>query len=538
MVNNVEPTPLVWTPARVYAGYRIVLAVLLVTLYSLAPSSVLGSNSQPNLFIGTAAIYLLLTLVSTTLMSPLRRLFPQWASLLPVMVDVLLLTALIHASGGIKSNLSVLLMVTVAAASILLPGRGGLLVAAIASISVIFEQFMFSIQEHNENPWLLTESAMLGLGFFVTAIIIHQIAQRLASSEALTETQQKAISQLEELNNQIVQRMRTGILVFDGDNRIVLANKAAEELLPALPANNPNNPAKGSSNTRIAEVPAALVNLRKQWLDNPVQSRPAIQLTPGGATTLVRFARLKHAEQSLTLTFLEDQRQLAQEAQQLKLASLGRMSATIAHEIRNPLSAISHAAGLLAEASLEDGDRRLLDIVQNHVRRVNGIIDDILNLSRRPAGAAERLNLRDISEKVRQHWQQHEPTHAAQLTFSIPDNVIIRFDPGQLEQVLHNLISNAFRHGGDGTTVTVKADSNTHSGLPWMRVSDSGNGIDESARPHLFEPFFTTSRQGTGLGLFVCRELCEANQAQLDLEPSTEGASFMITFAHPDRVFE
>jgi len=522
VVNNVETTPLVWTPARVYAGYRIVLAVLLVTLYSLAPSSVLGANSQPNLFIGTATIYLLLTLVSTTLMSPLRRLFPQWASLLPVMVDVLLLTALIHASGGIKSNLSVLLMVTVAAASILLPGRGGLLVAAIASISVIFEQFMFSIQEHNENPWLLTESAMLGLGFFVTAIIIHQIAQRLASSEALTETQQKAISQLEELNNQIVQRMRTGILVFDGDNRIVLANKAAEELLP------------NSSDA----APTGLVELRKQWLDNPVQSRPAIQLTPGGATTLVRFARLKHADQSLTLTFLEDQRQLAQEAQQLKLASLGRMSATIAHEIRNPLSAISHAAGLLAEAPLEDGDRRLLDIVQSHVRRVNGIIDDILNLSRRPAGAAERLNLRDISEKVREHWQQHEPTHAPQLTFSIPENVIIRFDPGQLEQVLHNLISNAFRHGGNGTAVTVKAGSNSHNGLPWMRVSDSGSGIDESARAHLFEPFFTTSRQGTGLGLFVCRELCEANQAQLDLEPSTEGASFMITFAHPDRVFK
>jgi len=532
MTNNPETTPLVWTPARVYAGYRIVLAVLLVTLYSLAPSSMLGSNSQPNLFIGTAAIYLLLTLVSTTLMSPLRRLFPQWASLLPVMVDVLLLTALIHASGGIKSNLSVLLMVTVAAASILLPGRGGLLVAAIASISVIFEQFMFSIQEHNENPWLLTESAMLGLGFFVTAIIIHQIAQRLASSEALTETQQKAISQLEELNNQIVQRMRTGILVFDGDNRIVLANKAAESLLPNY------LPAKTTGSATPSEVPAALVNLRKQWLDNPVQSRPAIQLSPGGATTLVRFARLEHAEQSLTLTFLEDQRQLAQEAQQLKLASLGRMSATIAHEIRNPLSAISHAAGLLSEATLEDGDRRLLDIVQNHVRRVNGIIDDILNLSRRQAGAAERLNLHEISEKIQQHWQQHEPTNAAQLTFNIPENVIIRFDPGQLEQVLHNLISNAFRHGGNGARVTVKAGNNTHNGLPWMSVSDSGNGIDDSVRPHLFEPFFTTSRQGTGLGLFVCRELCEANQAQLDLEPSTEGASFMITFAHPDRVFE
>ena len=515
-----------WSPSRVYSTYRIVLASILIAVYYLAPTSVLGDSGRPSLFIVSAACYLLLTLVSAVLMTPLRRRFPQWGALLPVTVDILMLTLLIHASGGTKSNLSVLLMVTVASASILLPGRGGLLVAAFASLAVMFEQFWFSIQLTLENPWHLTESAMLGFAFFVTSVIIQQIARRLAESEALAETRHKAIIQLEELNWQIVQRMRTGIVVFDRSQRIVLANKAAETLMLT-----------GSGTLVNSILPPALTSLLRQWQGNPVQHRPAIQLTPGGATVLVRFALLDHVDQPLTLAFLEDQRQLAQEAQQLKLASLGRMSATIAHEIRNPLSAISHATGLLAEAALEDADRRLLDIVSANVKRMNGIIDDVLSLSRRQAGAAERIILAELAGRVQAHWLDRGK-HPEQLTISIPKDVAVRFDPGQLEQILHNLIGNAFRHGGENVAVHLRGGHLPDSGLPWLRVSDNGPGIPVDAKAHLFEPFFTTSRQGTGLGLFVCRELCEANQAQLDLSDSPSGASFVITFAHPDRVFQ
>jgi two-component system, NtrC family, sensor histidine kinase PilS len=515
-----------WSPARVYSSYRIILAGILITVFYLAPSSVLGAGSKPSLFIAGAAIYMLLTLISSVIMTPLRRRFPQWSSLLPVLVDIVLLTLLIHASGGTKSNLSVLLMVTVASASILLPGRGGLLVAALASIAVMFEQFWFSIQLTRENPWHLTESAMLGFAFFVTAVIIQQIARRLAESEALAETRHKAIVQLEELNWQIVQRMRTGIVVFDRGQRIVLANKAAENLMLSGPGTLINS-----------ILPPALTTLLRQWQSNPVQHRPAIQLTPGGATVLVRFALLEHIDQPLTLAFLEDQRQLAQEAQQLKLASLGRMSATIAHEIRNPLSAISHATGLLAEGAHDDSDRRLLDIVSANVKRMNGIIDDVLSLSRRQAGAAERIQLAELAARVKTCWLDRGKTDQ-QIRLDIPRNIEVRFDPGQLEQILHNLIGNAFRHAGEQVQVQLRGGRLGDSGLPWLRVSDSGPGIPAEAQAHLFEPFFTTSRQGTGLGLFVCRELCEANQAQLELADASSGASFVITFAHPDRVFQ
>ncbi|MCC1496549.1 nitrogen regulation protein NR(II) [Alcanivorax sp. 1008] len=515
-----------WTPARVYAAYRVVLAVILVVVFYLAPSSVMTDTGQPALFIFTAVIYLIITLISAALMSPLRRRFPNWSSLLPIVADIVLLTLLIHASGGTKSTLSVLLMVTVASASILLPGRGGLLVAALASMTVMFEQFWFSIQLNRGNPWHLTESAMLGFAFFVTAIIIHLIAQRLALSEALAETRHKAIEQLEELNWQIIQRMRTGIIVFDRSQRIVRANKAAEALMVS-----------GSGTLINSLLPPALISMLRQWHSNPMQHRPAVQLIPGGATVLVRFAMLENEVQPLTLAFLEDQRKLAQEAQQLKLASLGRMSATIAHEIRNPLSAISHATGLLAEAQLEDGDRRLLDIVSANVARMNGIINDVLNLSRRQSSAAERIVLSEFIGRICKQWHQRGKSDQ-QIRASIPANLNIRFDPGQLEQIIDNLIGNAFRHGGEDACVELSAGVQKDSGLPWLKVSDDGPGIPEGVRPNLFEPFFTTSHQGTGLGLFVCRELCESNQAQLDLVDTVIGASFMITFAHPDRVFQ
>jgi two-component system, NtrC family, sensor histidine kinase PilS len=186
---------------------------------------------------------------------------------------------------------------------------------------------------------------------------------------------------------------------------------------------------------------------------------------------------------------------------------------------------------------MDKGDRRLLDIISTNVARMNGIINDVLNLSRRQSSAAERLLLADFISRICNQWYQRGKTEK-QIHASIPADLLIRFDPGQLEQILDNLVSNAFRHGGEDVCVEITGGYQSDAGLPWLKVADSGPGIAADARPHLFEPFFTTSHQGTGLGLFVCRELCEANQAQLELLDTTSGASFVITFAHPDRVFQ
>lgn len=514
-----------WTPEKVYASYRIFLAASILPIYYFNTGSNLG-NTYPRLFEIAAITFLLLTCASALLQAIYRERGRRWSPLVTVVVDILFLTTFIHASGGIGNNLGVLMLVTVAAANILLPGRIGLFVASLATLSLMFEQLWFGLQQSRQNPFHLAEPALLGVAFFVVAVITRQIVDRLASSEALSAQRAQALQQLEALNKQIVQRMRTGILVIDPDFRILLANPSAEALIPT------------ESGLGGTPLPERLRELYYSWRVNPTMQRPSIQFSPTGPTLLIRFANLDVEYGQLTLVFLEDHRQLAHEAQQMKLNSLGRMTATIAHEIRNPLSAINHAAGLLADGEHDKAEQRLLEIILSHVKRVNNIIDDVLNLSRRPANASQRLALRDAIDHLLQELEETGQPHE-RITVEAPDYPVeVRFDPDQLHQVLTNLVANAFRHGGDDVRITIRFGIDERTELPWMRIIDNGLGITKEAEANLFEPFHTTSRQGTGLGLFVCRELCEGNQARLDYEAQDQGARFIITFAHPDRVFQ
>ncbi|MBQ0752677.1 MAG: sensor histidine kinase [Gammaproteobacteria bacterium] len=515
-----------WTPARVYDTYRVLLAFSLVTVFLFTWPQPLIGQSNPGLYLGTAITYLIITVLSAALRHRINALLRSWTPLLPFVADVLFVTTLIHASGGIESNLGILLVVSVAAASIIVLGRGGLFIAALATISIMFEQFWFSLQLSGTNPLQLTEPALLGVAFFVTSVIVQQISIRLAHSEAIAEQRRQAIHQLEAINKQIVERMRTGIIVLDPQFNVLLANPAADLLF------------ENAARLTGTVAPAQLKDLYYLWRANPAQHRPSAQFTATGPKVMVRFANLYLEPAPLTLVFLEDQRHLAQEAQQLKLSSLGRLSATIAHEIRNPLSAINHAAGLLADGEQNAEDQRLLEIIQAHVSRVNSIIDDVLNLSRRQSSAAQRYPLRKSTQRLMEALESHQLSSAHVAVREDSPSLEVRFDPDQLDQVLFNLVSNAFKHGGDDVRVELLSGIDKRNGLPWLRVKDNGTGIDDTATQNLFEPFFTTSRQGTGLGLFVCRELCEANQARLDYEPATSGTTFVITFAHPDRMFQ
>lgn len=514
-----------WTPERVYTAYRIFLAASILPIYHFNPGSDLGSF-YPDLFEAAALLYLALTCLSAILQSIYRSGTRTWSPLAPVIVDILFLTTFIHASGGLGNNLGVLMMVTIAAANILLPGRIGLFVAALATLSVMFEQLWFGLQQSRQNPFHLTEPALLGVAFFVAAIITRQIVDRLATSEALSAQQARALKQLEALNKQIVHRMRTGIIVIDARFTILLSNPSAEALIPSI---------SGLTGTHL---PEEMRELYYKWRLNPTMQRPSIQFTPTGPTVLIRFASLDVDYGQLILIFLEDHRQLAHEAQQMKLNSLGRMSATIAHEIRNPLSAINHAAGLLADGEDDPANRRLIEIILNHVSRVNGIIDDVLNLSRRPANTAQRFALKDAIDRLLGDLAAAGEDTSRIVVETEATDIDIRFDPDQLNQVLVNLVANAFRHGGEDVIVTLSYGVDTRTELPWLRISDNGKGVSREAEANLFEPFHTTSRQGTGLGLFVCRELCEGNQARLAYEAQEQGAQFIITFSHPDRVFQ
>ncbi|MBZ2190529.1 sensor histidine kinase [Alcanivorax sp. JB21] len=517
-----------WTPIRVYTAYRILLAVLLLVVFLANRGPSLLGQSNPSLFLYTSLAYVALTFMSVLLKAPLYRGRPLMP-LVPVLSDVLVLTLLIHASGGIESNLTVLLLVTVASASIILPGRLGLLTAALATFAVMFEQVYFALQTAADDPFLMTESGTLGVAFFAVALITRQVAQRLARSEQLAVLQHGAIQHLQALNQQVVERMRTGILVFNNAFTIELCNHSAQELFPGTAAGK--------------TLPECLMTHFRQWQADPNEQLPPLPADRERPALDARFALLdsgnadKSPANASVIVFLEDRARLMQEVQQLKLASLGRMSATIAHEIRNPLSAINHASQLLEEGIAEKEDKKLLGIIQKHVARVNGIITDILALSRRQASSAEKLDLRQVVGHCVNRWRE-AGRDASLLRAMIPDNLPdVRFDARQLDQVLDNLLGNALRHGGGGK-IDILAGAHPTTGLPWLKVRDYGPGVAPEAVANLFEPFFTTSRDGTGLGLFLCRELCESNQARLDHEAADPGASFVITFAHPDRVFQ
>ncbi|WP_421722644.1 ATP-binding protein [Alloalcanivorax xenomutans] len=509
-----------WTPVRIYNVYRIAIASVLLILHYTHQQPSLGQH-LPLLFEFTMMAYLALIVISTVLEYSERLPRPNWAQSFALIVDVIALGLVVHANGGLEGGLAVLLLITVAAGNILLRGRMGFLIAALATLTVMYEQFYFATQSGERDPFSLTESGLLGIAFFMVSVIIQQIASRLERSETIAADQQVALDRLEALNEQIVRRMRTGILVFDRHGRILQSNPSADNAFAMAMSGQP--------------LPEPLRQRHQAWRQAPHILPPPLRASKQSPELSARFAPLDTSHEQLTLVFLEDTARIAQEAQQLNLASLGRLSATLAHEIRNPLSAINHATELLREDAGDDSDRRLLDMVRTHVQRVDGIISDVLDLSRRPRGQAQRLVLKDVLAEIAATCHENRKTR---LQMDLATDTELRFDRGQLIQILDNLIGNAFRHGGEQVRVRVTHGVHSKTRLPWIAVSDDGPGIGEEQARHLFEPFFTTHAKGNGLGLFVCQQLCQANQASLSHEPADRGACFMITCAHPDRQFQ
>lgn len=495
---------------------------MLLLLYN--TSGHFPGHFMPRLFEVTISVYLLLTVVSMVLDYLPPRSRPPWAQPLALIIDVVVLGLVVHANGGLEGGLAVLLLVTVAAGNILLRGRLGFLIAALATLAVMFEQFYFGIKTGASDPFQLTESGLLGIAFFMVSLIIQQIASRLQRSESIAARQRIAIQRLEALNQQIVARMRTGIMVFGDDYRILQANPSADAFF--------------GTDMIGTRLPAMLAERHTQWRDAPHLSQGTLRLSRQSPEVSARFAALDTEHERLTLVFLEDTARVAQQAQHLNLASLGQLAATLAHEIRNPLSAISHATELLDEAELDKQDKRLLDIIHNHVQRVNHIISDVLDLSRRPRAQAERFALAEQLASIVAAWQQRSERTGQVHLAAPPEDLDIRFDRNQFTQVMDNLIGNAVVHGTEQCRIDITCGRHPHTGLPWIAVSDNGPGVPEEAQPRLFEPFYTTSDTGNGLGLYVCRQLCQGNQATLEYEQAQPGARFVITCSHPDRQFQ
>lgn len=516
---------------RVYTYYRTLLGSLLLLMFQgdVAPN-ILG-NDHPDIFLYTSIVYTSLNIVTLGLLWRVKFLPSDRQSFVLLVIDMAAIALMMFASGGALSGLGYLLLVVVAAGGMLLPTQLAILLAALASITVIGESIVRLWLLSIDNRTLFS-AGTLGALLFITALTFQYLARKIRTSTQEALAQAKQAEHLQRLAQLIVERMRTGIIVLNRDQDVALLNQSASALLGIRP------PEKLP--LRLEDIPALKTQFER-WRADARTSSVITMEDAAHSEVKINFAALNPDDNTEeTLVFVEDHRLITQQAQQLKLASLGRLTASIAHEVRNPLGAISHASQLLGESDqLLDGDRRLLQIIDSHSKRVNQIIENVLQLSRRRNAQPERLALNEwLPEFINEYrLTQSEP---CELPLELSQtNIVTKFDKGQLHQVLTNLCDNGRRYSKAVTgqpKVKLEAGIDHRKEQPYIRVIDWGHGIEEEKQKHIFEPFFTTENTGSGLGLYICKELCEANQALIHYQRTDEGLScFHIQLAHPER---
>ena len=517
---------------RVYNFYRlgIGLALLGASAQGLVDTRI--GSLLPVQFQLIALVYSAMNVATVVALPLLPR---QWfrrqlVSAGVVLFDIAVLTALMYTSGGLDSGLGVVILISVAGGAILVSGRASAFIAAFATIAILYEEFYLTLSA-DAHQGDFFQAGVLGAAYFATAIAIESLSSRLRRSEILSMTRASEIASLELVNRSIIQRMRTGILVVNSDDQVRMLNHSARSLLGFV-----------RNGAVIENLPETLVERLTEWRsDNTLRGRP-FQAESSTPEVRANFSAVTtDRADSDIIVFLEDTTEIQQQAQQLKLAALGRLSGSIAHEIRNPLSAISHAAQLLRESDeLNRGDLRLTDIIHDHCERMNGVIENVLELSRRRAPEPVRLNLANWLDDFVTAFRESNGTDADISIRVDPLDTEIRMDKLQLSQAVTNLAQNGLRYSEENTglpSLELVGGVNPATDRPFLNIIDHGHGVPPEEVKNLFEPFFTTERTGSGLGLYISRELCEANQARLNYSRHQDGGScFRITFAHPDRI--
>ncbi len=521
--------------AKVYIYYRWALSLVLLGMYYSGAASNIFGTDNPKLYQLVAIVYTLTTsLTATSLLLSQRTVNNNLVLFAHFFLDLLALTLLMHSSGGLSSGLGLLMMITVAASSLVFTNQLALLTAALASILLLAEELL-SAYLFGDNERAIFPAGLLGFVLFLTALLFRVLNQRLRHSEQIALRESDQAVHLQNLNQLIIQRMLTGIVVVDSNGKIELINNAAIELLGAEKADI----ALGSG-TSLRVCPL-LQKGYENWLSKPWQKMPAFKVSDSSAEIQAKFANLERSENKSTIIFLEDTRIAAQNAQRLKLASLGRLTGSIAHEIRNPLGAISHAAQLLAEEQDQQGSsKRLSEIIIKHSQRLNQVIENVSQLSRRKAPDAQNLHLESWLNSFIEDYKNSCPNDCTIDVETDDPAAIIVFDTSQLQQVLTNLLENAHRHSLEYSSqawakCVCHIDPLTQR--PCLDIYDRGAGISAELSNQVFEPFYTTSHTGSGLGLYLARELCEINFATLDYLAAENGTSgfFRIGFAHPEQ---
>jgi len=501
------------SPINLFQLYRFFLSIFILIAFFTESGPFWLGFFYPKLF-AISSISFFGFVLASLMMTHFKTISSDNNIRLMIPIDILFITLLMHASGGVETGLGMLLAISVTAGSLMMRGRLALFFASLATVALISQQFATYFYQININTHF-TQSALLGISFFAIALLSHSLALHIKASEKLAIETQKSLDSMAQLSEHVIAHMQEGVIAVDPKGIIKLINNAAWKLINKIQTQNEYN---------IHRIcPSLGQELNKYQRDNISTDSLVVKIPDEENNNIeqkinVKFTALGATKNEGTLIFLEDLSTASQQAQQLKLASIGRLTASIAHEIRNPLGAISHAGQLLQESeSLSPDDQRLTEIITNNSRRMNQVIENVLTLAKQDSANPTLISLKswliEISNKIIDSINL-KPEQISIQVFN--DNLQAYFDVNQIEQAFSILLSNSVRHFDQeiqNLSIELKASSKENQIL--LEVIDNGPGIAVEHLKNIFEPFYTSLNSGTGLGLYIARELIESNKGQI-----------------------
>ncbi len=491
--------------------FRLVISIgLLAALFAGFVSTPQLEDKSP-IAIAILIAYSLIA-IYLTIQARRRTARPFFLAKISLFTDVFFLSILLSLFGGLESGIAILLIFTSASAAILLPLRIALLFASLVVLVFIGESSA-GVFFHGETPVELVQAGLYGAMTFTITIVVNLLSHWLKDFRLFVEKQAVEMTSLEQVNELVIRRMKNGVLAVDTDGKIQLMNESAWFLL-----------GRPKTNRKILEsVSPQLHKAMVDWRANPSLEVTPVTLYSSQARILPKFVSLPGETSIRVLIFLEDNELVSQRALEMSAHMMANLSGSIAHEIRNPLGAISHAAQLLEESEdIGDADLRLVDIIHSQSGRMNGIVENILQLSRHEKSRPDVFELTSFLEELAVETRSSLPNIGLILEID-PDEkeTLVLFDRSQLHQALWKLLENAVRHSYLDAAipqVVLRMSRPKNTGHCIITTEDNGPGIPEANMKRIFDPFFTTHKQGSGLGLYIARQLCEVNQAELTVD--------------------
>jgi two-component system sensor histidine kinase PilS (NtrC family) len=527
-----------WRSLQTLGATRIVIALVLLVYLSFDGRGLRSTGHYLYLWICLAYLALAIGFALMAVFAQ-RRFLAQ--VLVQIACDLAIISLLYLDGGGLRSGLAILYLFPLAGTAILAPLVLALFGTALVALFMLGVGVLQVLESEGE-PVLL-QTGLYGAAYFAAVLVVNRMAARLIGQEELATRRGVEVGVQQAVNRLVMANVADGVLVVDGEGLVWAANPAAQQMLGLAAPSLSASPALAPLAVAYAE-----------WRADPAQDTAFITIKPYFNIRLkVRCAAVDMDDAGAmageqierSVIFLQDVSEIEDRAQQLKLASMGRLTASIAHEVRNPLSAIGHANALLEEDLDDPAQRRLLRIVGDNVKRVNRIVEDILQLSRKSHVQYEPLALDIFLAELREEFIDTHGLHDDLIALSVAAGTVVHFDPLHLREVVSNLVGNALRYasGKPGSVRLTLQRPHPQSHRMELHVQDDGPGISGEVRAHLFEPFYTTSSKGTGLGLYLAREMCLNNEARLDYEYRSDSHSagpqssgrFVITFAQPQK---